>query len=116
MPTANAHGKPINTSANQFSQLESTYELETRDFAWADQKEKRILEMFRKGNFEETLINISCRKTLCRMELKLASPENIFVILKLPGFAEEVGVNPPKKPVGPPDDLRFISFLTRKKG
>lgn len=103
-----------NSSSDRFTRMEKIYESENRDSLWADEKEKRILDLFKKGNYEHTLIDISCRKTLCKMEVRIESRETLFSILKLPGLAEEVGVNAATKPFGDEAEKRIVSFLTRK--
>jgi hypothetical protein len=103
-----------NSTQARFRQMEKAYESEIRDSVWADEKEKRILDVFKKGDHAETLVDISCRKTLCRMEVRIDSPESLFRLFKLPGLAQEIGLNAATQPVGEGDEKRMVSFLVRQ--
>jgi hypothetical protein len=101
--------------ADRFGRFETLFESETRDAVWADEKEKRIVELFKKGNYEDTLVDVSCRKTVCKMELKLDRPEVLFGLLKLPEFNDEIGQDAATRPVGAASDKKAISYFARKR-
>lgn len=105
---------PGNTVQARFNDTEKLYESEIRDSDWADEKEKRILDLFKKGDYEEALVDISCRKTLCRLEVRMDSPETFYRVFKLPGLASEIGLNAVSQPVGDGEQRRMVSFIARK--
>jgi hypothetical protein len=103
-----------NPTADRFSKLETQFESETRDATWADEKEKRIVELFKKGGFEQALVDVSCRKTVCKLELKLERPEVLLNLIKMPGLSEEVGQDAATRPLGAPGNQKVISYFARK--
>lgn len=115
LPTPTEANPANTTQAALFSQMEKSYETEERDADWADEKEKRVLDLFKKGDLEETLADISCRKTLCRIEVRINSPETFMRVFKLPGLAEEIGLNAAAQPLGEGEDRRMVSFIRRKE-
>jgi hypothetical protein len=106
--------KPTNPTQVRFNQMEKVFETEIRDSVWADEKEKRVLDIFKKGDYEQALVDISCRKTLCRIEIRMSTPDTLLRLYQLSGLAEELGPNAATQPLSEGDEKRMVSFIKRK--
>jgi hypothetical protein len=105
------HRSPLERRYDKMAERWST---ESRDSAWANEKERRILDHFRSGNLERMVANLDCRSTVCNIQIRLRNGEDFIKLMHLPGLESEIGPEVVTQPDGPPGDRRIFSYFARE--
>jgi hypothetical protein len=74
--------------------LEESYVEEARDGAWATQQELRIRNQLLAGDLGERIVLINCQSSVCRVQLEPRGNDPYGELLRVPGLAETLGIDP----------------------
>jgi hypothetical protein len=71
-------------ASGHFERMRSTFESEARDMQWASEQESLLPKHIAEAGFPDEAFdrNVTCRKTICRLSLRIAE-DDLFALMKL---------------------------------
>lgn len=97
----------------RWSAAEATWHEEARDEAWADGRERELLAAMRAGDTDAIRTGLECRRTLCRVELRVPNSHSFLDPDRSRAFIDALGRDIATQMQGPAAERRMVLFSAR---
>lgn len=99
-------------NARRWERNSAAWEHETRDPQWAEPHEEDLRMILVDAKVDHLLVNVECRRTMCRVQAETLDSHSFILLSKVPGLFEALGGDEAAMDaVGPPAD-RILTILS----